>query len=162
MSKTAQKPVPAADETIPVQVERVFHAPPERVFDAWLDAKTLGEWLFATPEGKMLEVEADPRVGGAFRIAEQRGDVVANHLGEYVEIERPRRLAFRFRYAPEGEAGTPATLVELDFHPHPDGCLLRLTHHIDAAWAAYLERTREGWIGILRGLATLLAEHATH
>ncbi len=150
------------EKTLPVHLERVFNCSPQRVFDAWLDASTLGRWLFATPDGKMRQVEIDARVGGALRVVEQRGDTLADHLGKYMEIEPPHRLVFCFRYVQAGETATPATRVEIDFVLHPEGCLLRLTHHIDAAWADYRERTREGWASILQGLAALLAHKIIH
>ena len=83
-------------ETVTVTVERHVAAAPGRVFDAWLDPDSVRHWLFATPDGAMERVEIDPRVGGGFTIVERRGGDLAAHFGEYVEIDRPRRLAFDF------------------------------------------------------------------
>ncbi len=63
-------------DPIILTVERHIDAPPERVFDAWLDAGAVGQWLFATPGGVMEKVEIDPRVGGKFLIVERRGDAL--------------------------------------------------------------------------------------
>ena len=136
-------------EAIRLEVSRRIAAPPERVFDAWLDAKALGRWLFATPDGVMERVEIDARVGGRFEIDERRGDQRAEHFGEYLEIDRPRRLVFSF--AAMRDAGF--TRVTVTIVPDGDGSLLTLVHEMDPEWADYEQRTREGWTKILAGLA---------
>lgn len=138
--------------TIRLEITRRFAASPERVFDAWLDPATVGRWLFATPGGVMRRVEIDPRVGGRFRVDEQRGEALARHAGEYLEIDRPRRLVFRF--ATGGEAAP--TIVTIAVVPAEGGCVLTLTHAIDAAWADHADRTRNGWTKILEGLSETL------
>jgi len=144
-----------SSNTIPLVIERTFDVCPELLFDAWLNPETLGLWLFRTLEGKLLTVEVDPRVGGAFRVAEQRGGAVADRIGHYVEIDRPRRLAFWLCLVSEAAA----TLVTLDFDAIPGRSRLRLTHYIDAQWAGGLEHTREAWTRILAGLAaTVISE----
>ena len=138
-------------ETRIVQVSRRLDAPPERVFDAWLDPESVGRWLFATPEGESVRCEIDPRVGGRFRIDERRGDSVAEHFGEYVELDRPRRLAFTFATSFAPEAFTRVTVtIERD----GDGSNVTLVH--EGVWADYEARTREGWTMILDGLAHTL------
>ena len=57
-------------DKLSITVTRHFDASPERVFDAWLDPETAGQWLFATPTGQMVKVEIDARVGGRFIIVE--------------------------------------------------------------------------------------------
>lgn len=137
-----------------VRVSRVFDASPGRVFDAWLDASTVGRWLFATPDGSMERVELDPRVGGAFTVVERRGGEAAAHYGVYREIDRPRRLAFSFSVeGPEADGD----LVVVEVAPVQEGgSVVTLTHALKPAWAQHAERTREGWSGILDGLARTL------
>jgi uncharacterized protein YndB with AHSA1/START domain len=135
-------------EPIVVTVERRIAASPERVFDAWLDPASAGRWLFAIPDGVMEKVEIDPRVGGRFLIAERRGGELAEHFGEYLEIDRPRRLVFSF--AAVRDSGY--TRVTITIAPDGDGSRLTLVHEMDPQWAEYEDRTREGWAKILAGL----------
>jgi uncharacterized protein YndB with AHSA1/START domain len=138
--------------TATVIVQRQLAAPPEQVFDAWLDPEGLGQWLFRTPAGTLERVEVDPRVGGGFRIDERREDGVAEHHGEYVELDRPRRLAFEFWTS----FSTARTRVTIDIVAAEGGTLLTLTH--DGVWADYEDRTRLGWTMILAGLERSLAQ----
>jgi uncharacterized protein YndB with AHSA1/START domain len=139
------------DTTI-VRVERHIDAPPEHVFDAWLDPRAAGGWLFATPGGAMERAEIDPRVGGHFRIDERRGADLAEHFGTYEEIDRPRRLVFTFAtsFAPDA-----ATRVIVEIAPEAAGSRIVLIH--EKVWADYAEKTGEGWTMILNGLADALA-----
>jgi uncharacterized protein YndB with AHSA1/START domain len=129
-------------------VKRRFAYPAEAVFDAWLDAKALGAWLFKTPDGVMEKVEADTRVGGMFRISERCGEVLAEHWGRYVEIDHPRRLAFDFGVGADTE---PSTRVTIEIAPVEGGCEITLTH--EGVWAEYQARTEQGWTNILDNLS---------
>jgi uncharacterized protein YndB with AHSA1/START domain len=134
-----------------VQVARLFRTPAARVFAAWLDAGTAGQWLFATASQPMEEVEIDPRVGGAFRLIERRHGHITEHAGRYLEIDPPRRLTFTLWL----EARTrDATRVAIDIVPRPAGCRLVLAHENVPAEAA--EHTRGRWTGILYGLGATL------
>jgi uncharacterized protein YndB with AHSA1/START domain len=133
-----------------VKVERLIAAPPEQVYDAWLEPGHAGRWLFRTPEGTLARCEIDARVGGRFRIDEKRGDDVAEHYGEYVALERPRRLAFDFWTSFSDER----TRVTLDIAPEGDGGRITLTH--EGVWDGWQGKTRQGWTTILDGLASAL------
>ena len=131
-----------------VRVTRHFTAAPERVFDAWLDPATAGRWLFATPTGQMVRVEIEPRVGGRFIFTDRRDGQDVEHVGEYLEIDRPRRLVFSF--------GVPLysaemTRVTIEIAPTETGCDLTLTH--EGVLPDYAERTADGWTMILDRLA---------
>jgi uncharacterized protein YndB with AHSA1/START domain len=138
-------------DPVSVTVERRIAAPPEAVFNAWLDPAGVGRWLFATPGGVMEKVEIDARVGGGFRIEERRDGQLAAHFGEYVELDRPHLLAFDFWTNFSAER----TRVTVTIAADGDGALLTLRH--ERVWADYETRTRQGWTMILDGLARALA-----
>lgn len=135
---------------VTIRVTRAFAHPPNAVFDAWLDPKIAGRFLFATPDGVMTKVEIDAQVGGQFNITERRGDQDAVHVGQYLEIDRPKRLKFRF-----GDSiAFDATFVTVEITPTAGGCELTLTHEgVGAEWEA---QTITGWTGILEGLGEVL------
>jgi len=133
-----------------VKVERLIAAPPERVYDAWLDPGHAGRWLFRTPEGILARCEIDARVGGRFRIDEKRADEVAEHYGEYLALDRPRRLVFDFWTSFSDER----TRITLDIALEGDGSRLTLTH--EGVWEGWQDKTRQGWTTILDGLASAL------
>jgi uncharacterized protein YndB with AHSA1/START domain len=137
---------------ISLSVSRVFMATPETVFDAWLDAESAVQWLFATPGGVMERVQINPRLGGGFEVVERRGLQMAAHFGVYLVIDRPHRLVFDFRTDP----GATPTRVSVAFEVRDNGCFVTLSHVLDPRWAAYEGRTRAGWSMILDGLARAL------
>ena len=96
-----------SDETT-LEIRRTFDAPPERVFDAWLEREEWQSWI--GPEGIDCEVPLlEPRVGGRYRIdmrlADGRRVPVA---GTFTRIERPHALAFTW-----GWDGDPARQSEI-------------------------------------------------
>jgi uncharacterized protein YndB with AHSA1/START domain len=134
-----------------VTVTHRFAASAKRVFDAWLDPATAGRWLFSTPGGTMVRVDIDPRVGGAFCFTDRRDGQDIDHVGNYLEIDRPKRLVFTF--AVTGFLHMP-TRVSIDIVPDGTGCVLTLTH--DDVLDDYAERTQAGWSKLLDGLAATL------
>jgi len=141
-----------ARKTATVRVTRRYAASPERVFDAWLDPKVAAKFLFATPTGQMIRAETDPRVGGAFVFVDRRPDMGdVEHVGTYLEIDRPRRLVFEF-CVPKYER--QLTRITLDIEPASDGSLLTLTH--EGVFEDYVTRTEHGWGMILDALGKAL------
>jgi uncharacterized protein YndB with AHSA1/START domain len=125
-------------------VTRRFAAPPEPVFDAWLDPGEARRFLFATPTATMVRAEIDARVGGRFTFTDRRDGHDVDHVGEYLEIDRSRRLAFTFAvpaYSAE------YTTVTLDIAPAGSGCELTLTH--EGVLPDYVDQTKAGWGMIL-------------
>lgn len=139
-----------------VRVEKRFRHPVERVFDAFLDPERVGDWLFRTPDGLIERADCDPRPGGAFAIFERRGHQVAHHWGQFIEIDRPRRVVFDFWV---DEAPTEKTRVTVTFASDGDDAVVVLTHDLAPAWAAYRDRSVHGWTTILDGLARVIAPH---
>ena len=144
------------DTSLNVHVARHFDAPPERVFDAWLDPEQAGRFLFATPTGQMVRVEIDARPGGKFAFVDRRDGEDIAHTGEYLEIDRPRRLVFTFRVE---KYSSDSTRVIIEIVPMRSGSELTLTHETHPDWAQYRDRTEAGWRSILDTLDTLLKSH---
>jgi uncharacterized protein YndB with AHSA1/START domain len=135
-----------------VRISRHFDFSAERVFDAWLNPKTAGRWLFSTPTGAIMRVEIDARVGGRYAIVDRRDGEDVEHRGEYLEIDRPKRLVFTFgvpKYSPL------YSRVAVDIVPARGGCDLTLVH--EGVLLEYKDRTQSGWMRILETLAAHLA-----
>lgn len=143
-------------DPIILTVARDLAASPERVFDAWLDPAIARHFLFATPDGEMLTCEIDARVGGRGLIVERRASGDARHRLRFEEIDRPRRLVFLFAADPAEEGQW--TRVTIEIAATATGARLTLTHEMDPAWAAYEERTRNGWTMILDSLSRTIGE----
>lgn len=138
-----------------IRVSRRFEAPAERVFDSWVDSKTAGRWLFATPEGEMRRVEIEPWAGGRWEIVEARGDEAFVHTGTYEAVERPERLVFTLavlNYGPEEER------VSIAIAPAGEGCDLTLVQSRRAGAPATPEQMERGWSHVLAALAAVLDE----
>jgi uncharacterized protein YndB with AHSA1/START domain len=131
-----------------VVVTHRYAASPERVFDAFLNPDVARHFLFATATGEMITAKADARVGGVYEFTERRPDMgEVRHVGEYLEIDRPRRLVFTFG-VPQFDPGM--TTVIIDLRPDGEGCLLTLTN--EGVPADYAKGNHEGWTRILAGL----------
>lgn len=144
----------AQREVVLARVSHVFPYPAERVFDSWLDPERARQWFFATAGGEMIRAEIDPRVGGRFVFTDRRDGEEVEHTGEYLEIDRPRRLVFTF--AVSGVDGPP-DLVSITIVSLPGGCELNLTHEMAAEYAEYVDSAGKAWSGMLEDLATSLA-----
>ena len=138
---------------IKVQVLRRFDTTADRIYDAFLDPVQAGKFMFATPTGKMIRAEIEPRVGGAFLFIDQRPNGNAEHYGTFVELQRPKRLAFRFAVEKNAK---DSDLVTIDIVARDRRCEVVLTHEMSAQFAEFKDRVAEGWTSILSGLAATL------
>jgi uncharacterized protein YndB with AHSA1/START domain len=136
-----------------VTVRREIAASAEALFDAWLDAASLGSWL--RPAGiRETRAETDPREGGTFRIVMVDGESSAIvHTGTYQQIERPRRLVFTW--------SSPATqfrdsLVTVTFEPSSDATVVEV-HQIGLPDDEAQRSHHGGWSDALRELDRTLS-----
>lgn len=135
-----------------VTVRREIAAPAEVLFDAWLDAESLGTWL--RPTGvRETRAETDPREGGAFRIVMVDDESSIVHSGTYREIDRPRRLVFTW--------SSPATrfrdsIVTVTFQPSSTSTVVEI-HQVGLPDEDAQSAHHAGWSDALREL-----DHATH
>jgi uncharacterized protein YndB with AHSA1/START domain len=138
-----------------VRVTRRYRFSAERVFDAFLDRGSIGTWMFGhVPGEEIVRLELDRRVGGSFSFVVRRDGEEIDHVGTYLELDRPRRLVFTWAVK---ALVTDDSRVTVDIEATPDGCEVALTHELHPAWADYAKRTEEGWTTILRALELALA-----
>lgn len=143
--------------TVNVRVVRRFAASAEHVFDAWLTPRLLGQWMFgpAVREEKILRLDIDPRVGGHFSMLVERQGETIDHLGTYLEMDRPHRLVFTWGI--RDLSNPDDSRVTIDITPTEDGCELTLIHSLHPDWAEYAQRTELGWNTMLDALQRLFA-----
>jgi len=134
-------------------VHRFESAAPDRVFDAWLSPALIGQWMFGPTlrDEEVLRISVDPRVGGSFSFLVRRQGEDIDHLGRYLEIDRPRRLVFTWGV---GEGASSRVVVEIV--PDGSGCEVTLTHELHPDWADYADRTQAGWTKMLGALGEVL------
>lgn len=141
------------DQRVFVQVEKAFDEPAETVFDAWLDTDMLSHWMFgpSVRNEEILNLTSDPRPGGRFSFQVRRDNEILNHIGAYLEVQRPSLLVFT--WGVDIEPGDES-VVTIRITPSATGCVLQLVHDMDIKWSEYADRTEEGWtymIGLLHG-----------
>ncbi len=103
-------------------LERIFEAPPEKVFQAWTDPAILPRWFAARPFTTPV-VDIDPRPGGKFNTTMRSEDGTEYpNSGIYLEVTPNRKLvttdAFTAGWIPSGQ---PFMVSELTFEPLEGG-----------------------------------------
>jgi uncharacterized protein YndB with AHSA1/START domain len=142
-------------ELLQARVVRRFEASAEQVFDAWLDPFMLGRWMFGPDvrDEQIVRLSLEPWVGGRFSFVVRRQDQEIDHIGRYLELDRPRRLVFTWAVAPNPIDGSRVTV---EIRPRARGCELMLVHRMEPEWREYVSRTLEGWTHMLGTLERAL------
>ena len=145
---------------------RRIAARPSIVFDAFVTPEAILQW-WSPDEGPVLAAEADPRVGGAFRVRFRTLDGLEHEgRGTYVEVERPRRIVMAWHWSHNGEADERGeeSRVKIDLRQIDGGTELTFTHALLKTEASRASH-EAGWTGALSKLVTLLGQpgdrHAT-
>ncbi len=126
-----------------IEITQRIEAPPEIVFAYLTDSRRFVKWMG-------VGAELDARPGGRYRI-----DVDGEHIaiGEYQEVDPPRRLVMSWGW--EGHPTVPpgSTTVEITLTAEHGATLLRLRHlglpdegerqHHGAGWRLYSGRLAE-------------------
>ncbi len=140
---------------IDASVIQSFDQTAEEIFDAFLDQELIGQWMFGPllREETVLHIALESRVGGAFSFLVQRNGEEIDHVGQYVTINRPKRLVFSWDI---GTFNANSSQVTLDIQANSGlGCTVTLTHSLPAEWADYADRTKNAWNLMLGALKTV-------
>lgn len=138
---------------VSLQREYLLAAPPQAVFDAWVDPAALLQWWCPGP-ARATHATLDVRAGGRYEIRMTAGPRGVPQVvsGEYVTVEPPHRLVMTWQAegTPHDNAGLPS-LLSLELHAHPQGTRLLLTHErLPAGSGASYSG---GWAAVLPALA---------
>jgi uncharacterized protein YndB with AHSA1/START domain len=139
----------AADQE--VLVTRIFEAPRERVFRAWIDPDQVAAWFgpahMDTPRER---IRIDLRVGGRYELTMVRRDGGAEFtIGyEIVELVEPELIVLRSDPMPEAGMLEPP-VVRVEFHDHGDKTRMTLSDSphppasrgpAEAGWSAAFDK----------------------
>jgi uncharacterized protein YndB with AHSA1/START domain len=129
---------------------RVIKAPPERVFNAWIDPAMMSKFMVPRPDMQVRDARSDARVGGTFYVM-MVGDKEYPHSGTYKEITPHSRLVFTW----ETPWSAPESTVMIDFNPVAGGTEVVLTH-IRFLSEQSRDNHAQGWAGMLVNLENSL------
>ena len=141
---------PAATTGEEVLITRIFDAPREQVFNAWLDPDEVAAWYgpehFDTPRDR---IQIDPRVGGRYELTMVRRDGGGEFtIGfEILDLVEPELLVLRSDPMPE-MGMHDATITRVELHDHGAKTRMTLTDgpypagggHAEAGWNAAFDK----------------------
>lgn len=136
---------------IEVTVTQTFNLTSEKVFDAWLDIEQISKWMFGPTvrDEKIVSMKLEPNVGGTFSFKVSRNGEEINHVGRYLEIQRPNKLVFTWGIDNESEK---ESIVTITIASTTKGCELTLKHQLHPKWQNYTGQTKKGWEHMLNKL----------
>src|SRR5882672_7977433 len=104
----------ATNNTNTVRLHRVFRAPPERVYRAFLDAEAMAKWL--PPNGFTCKVHhMDVKVGGTYKMSFTNFTTGQSHSfgGKYIELVPGKRLHYTDQFEDPNLPGEIKVTIEL-------------------------------------------------
>ncbi|WP_049970907.1 SRPBCC domain-containing protein [Haladaptatus cibarius] len=140
-------------------VNRTIEAPPERVYDAFLDPDELGEWL--PPDGFRAEVhELEPEEGGQFRMTfiaetEELEPYSQSFHGTYVELVPGERIVHTDEFETDDPGMTGEMTVTVTFEAVSDGTAVTV-HQEGIPEDVPVDDANAGWMNSLENLAQLV------
>jgi len=139
-----------------LHLEQVIDAPREVVFRMHTEPELFARW-FGPAGFTVSSIEADVRVGGAYRIEMQPSEGDAFFLGgEFVEIDEPARLSYTFRYEePDPDDRENVVVFSL---ADVNGSTAVTVDQSPFATDARLALHRQGWTDTLERLAVAVTE----
>ena len=151
---------PTTDERS-MTVSRVIEAPPERVYDAFLDPDELAQWL--PPTGFSAEVHhLEPEEGGTFRAtfdaeAEEFAGYGSTFGGTYRELEPGERIVYTESFETDEPSMAGEMTVTVTLQAVPEGTEITVRQE-GIPEAVPPEDANEGWTDSLGNLADLVEE----
>ena len=139
-------------------VRRLLPATPEVVYDEWLDPVALADWMCPRP-ARCRGIESDPRVGGRLRIDIEEEGAEFYVTGEYLALDRPRRLSFTWACSTWPDPSRSSVVTVLLEPREGSQTLMTIRHTLLPAGLA--DQHARGWEAIAGQLAAELSATPT-
>ena len=141
-----------------VLVRRIA-ARPAIIFDALVTAEGIASW-WGPDDLPVISATAEPRVNGGFRVRFRREDGSEHQCaGEFLEIDRPRRVVMSWRWEEGGEPDEAGNISRLEFKLRAIDTGTELTLiHSDLRSEVSARSHQSGWGGALMKLLRLHPE----
>ncbi|MDB5123471.1 MAG: hypothetical protein JWP94_1600 [Mucilaginibacter sp.] len=102
----------------PVIIERVYNAPPDKVWHALTDAEKMRQWYFPSL------VEFEPEVGFETRFDVENGEKLFPHIWKVAEVVPGRKISYEWKFG-----GYPGdSLVSFELFDEDGKTRIVLTH----------------------------------
>ncbi len=135
-----------------IELQRVFKAPINLVFDSWTSVESLKQWHCGTVSDAKMQLEA----GGKFMIQFEPEEDCDNTIvrGNYLSVNRPNQLIYKWKW----DGSDEDTTVTVEFvEQSAQSTLVRLVHSkMDTEFSRDNHKT--GWNKCLNGLEEFLAK----
>ncbi|HYM38998.1 MAG TPA: metalloregulator ArsR/SmtB family transcription factor [Thermoplasmata archaeon] len=139
-----------------VRLSRVFKAPRERVFNAFLDPDAFAKWL--PPNGYSAHVYTfEPKVGGTHRLSFSSLDKTDTHFfgGKFLQIKPYERLRYTDKFESDDPAMQGEMTVTVTFRDVRGGTKVDIVQE-GVPKAIPVENALMGWTQSLENLARLV------
>jgi uncharacterized protein YndB with AHSA1/START domain len=141
-----------------LRMERLFGAPPEIVFDAFVDPDAQGQ-LYADDEGDPswgVESELDLRVGGTWTIAfGKAGEEPFRETNVFELVDRPHRLVYTSTLT-ESDGSSIETRMDVSFKEENGRTRMTIVHS-GFPTSEMRDKFAEGWPSVLEALERVVA-----
>jgi uncharacterized protein YndB with AHSA1/START domain len=138
-----------------VTVRRVLPAPPDIVYDEWLDPVGMLEWMCPRP-AKAVKISLEPAVGGLLRIDIEDRGFSLYVSGMFTELDRPRRLRFTWSCSAWADPSVQS-LVTVTLEDHGAGETMMTIEH-EQLPPEEVDGHRHGWGTIAVQLGGVIRE----
>ncbi len=154
----AVRPQAAADPERTLVATRVFDAPREDVFRAWIDAAQLAKWMGPRSIVRADATKLDARPGGGYRIVMHADSGNTYTVGGiYREVVPPERLVFTWAWEGGGDSRPGGeTLVTVTFRAIGRKTEMTLRHEFFETKETR-DQHNSGWDGSFDKLSELLS-----
>ncbi len=148
-----------------------FSTSTDKLFQAWIDPEIMKKWFFTTePTNKLTENDA--RLGGTWKVIDEREGNTYEALGEYIEMNTPNRLVFSFKMP---QFSNTEDRITIEFKSLQQGSEMTFTQEIivphEAGWGDVeislaeeeaMSATEQGWSYMFMGLKQLVETGKIH